>query len=330
MKLKVLFLSVAALFVLSAVVVPPASAQVVVNDTIWLDTRVSNGNTHGAGPVYTLNELQGLYTVTVQGTFSFWHGSEWAGDGCGAPESEPMYPSPGGDNEEVGADAAYAFAAPPGYSCTEYPAPLVSGLYPNGARVQFSVDGGSNWSHHDPDAPGYQSTHKYVYTMVGTGSFGIRLLDYPISDNYGQLQVTLHRWEQQVTGGGKINVDGSRKPHWTLAGTVGSDPNNPLAGQFQIVDHVAGVSCHFNDFSNLAFSGKIEDPTTVSPPSLYSIAEFDATGTCTDGSTPNIHVMITDNPEPQADYVQVTSSDSPISIGPAELDGGNFQVYVQP
>ena len=327
MKLEIKkIVSVATLFVLSLGIVPLASAQVI-NATIWLDTY-ENASDNLAGPVYTSDVLQGLYSVTVRGTFSFWSASGWQNDGCGSPEVSPIYQSPATANGRVGADVDTAFAAIPGhYTCGLLPAHLVSGLYSYaGTQVEFSLDGGSNWAHMEPVGPG-DETHEYVYSLTGTGSpFGIRLRDSNTTDNYGKLSVEANRCGQQVTGGGKINRPDAKKPEWTFAGTVGYCKDSaPLAGQFQMVDHVGGISCHFDTFSNLAFSGS----ATASPPSLYNVATFKASGLCNDGSTPNVTVQIVDNAEPGAGVDQVSvSGDIEIALG--AIDGGNFQVYVQP
>ncbi|MFN2467071.1 MAG: hypothetical protein ABR521_02915 [Gaiellaceae bacterium] len=122
------------------------------------------------------------YTVGVHGTFSRYSPAWTQGGTCGAPEIAPIYPSPGVANGPVGFDSDRAFAEP--QSC--------SGTYPKHAStIEFSLDGGSSWSHVEPVAAGDEA-HEWIYSLTGQGSaLRIRMTDCIVcfDDNYGMFRV---------------------------------------------------------------------------------------------------------------------------------------------
>ena len=85
--------------------------------------------------------------------------------------------------------------------------------------------------------------------------------------------VIKHWFANFVTGGGGVNVGaGTKKRNLQNSGIVGKQGLNGVQGSWQAVSQVSGktVSCHFNTFTSLAFSG----PATGSPPSTHSTAMF--------------------------------------------------------
>jgi len=137
--------------------------------------------------------------------------------------------------------------------------------------------------------------------------------------------------ENFCTGGGRIGVGG--KPTHTFGGNFGAnpvpDPAPDFIGQWQIVKHTAPkVSCHFNTFTNLVFSGV---PTT-SPPSNHNICDVDMSGSCNDGNSVSGHLRIEDLGEPGKgiDKISYTATTGPLASfpgNPVVITGGNLQVH---
>lgn len=124
-----------------------------------------------------------------------------------------------------------------------------------------------------------------------------------------------------VTGGGIIKS--GKKVIMNFGGTVGRTDAGEIVGNYHIVDHVARKTCHFKDIDTLVFSGS----TTTSPVSSVNTATFTATGTCNNGDTPSITVVIKDVAEPGrgSDTVNITGS---LSTGGTKIiSGGNIQVH---
>lgn len=151
-------------------------------------------NDGAAGP--TFDELPLVtgrtYQVTVEGTYSVWVNS-WQ-QVCGTPEAVPMYPSPGKYNQQVALDAEIIFAVPRPCSAVGYPVP---GAITN---FQFSLDGGASWSHVSPATSDF-ANHRYTYRVIGQGhTLGLRLLDYPTTDNYGMFKVNIEPLDEDGDG----------------------------------------------------------------------------------------------------------------------------------
>lgn len=124
-----------------------------------------------------------------------------------------------------------------------------------------------------------------------------------------------------VTGGGIIKS--GKKVIMNFGGTVGRTDAGVIVGNYHIVDHVAKKSCHFKDITSLVFSGS----TTTSPVSSLNIATFTANGTCNNGDTPSITVVIKDVAEPGKGSDTVNITGSLTTGGTKVISGGNIQVH---
>lgn len=175
--------------VLSACGAPTAPSGAASIGTFELDLFVADGSTASAtGPVL---EDGVAYQVEVQGTYSIWGSTLWSAGSCGgAPEDEPMFPSPGGANGTVGVDAGFYFAVPDGSALCSGPVPRASN------SLDFSVDGGATYA--DPEPIGAPTApdpdHTYRFALVGQGlPVQVKREDSPSDDNYGRLQLEVFR-----------------------------------------------------------------------------------------------------------------------------------------
>ncbi|HEY4493280.1 MAG TPA: hypothetical protein VJB98_01535 [Candidatus Paceibacterota bacterium] len=118
-----------------------------------------------------------------------------------------------------------------------------------------------------------------------------------------------------VNGGGNI-YDTRGKKIWTFGSEVRVDSDGVLSGgHFTLQNHQSKLTCHFMDISNLVIA-----TTTTS-----DVADFDATGECSDNTTKTVHITIEDMGEPGAKVDRITITGD-LSFGPRVIDGGNFQV----
>ena len=115
-----------------------------------------------------------------------------------------------------------------------------------------------------------------------------------------------------ITGGGNI-YDTKGKKTWTFGSDVGvMSVSGDEVGQFTLQRHMGGkLTCQFTTISNIIVTD--------------NVGEYDASGTCSDGSTPTIHVVIEDNGEPGAGVDMIAVTGGP-TFEPRTIDGGNFQV----
>jgi hypothetical protein len=158
-----------------------SKTSALVSETFFLDTY-EEANDGAAGPVFSKVSLDAgrPYRITLHGTFSIW--SNWAST-CGSPEPLPIYPSPETSNGYAVFDAQFQFASP-GPSCTaEFPS--------SHTGIQFNLTGGADWAPAPADAS-VSADHHYTYIMMGQGaSLGVRFIDYPTTDNYGRIRITV-------------------------------------------------------------------------------------------------------------------------------------------
>lgn len=182
-----------------------------------------------AGPVVTTQSLISgrEFLVTIEGTFSRYPASLWDSPPnvqCGAPETQPIIPSPGMNNNLVSDDADFRFAAAlqPGGNCMTLE---TSGLPSHPQRLQFDLGAGVGFTHYEPQGgvpPGAPPQHKYSYVFPGNGHrFAVRYLDQVTSDNYGQLRITVAEVTQTDAGGG------ARMPDPVAEITAFPNPFNP-------------------------------------------------------------------------------------------------------
>jgi len=134
-----------------------------------------------------------------------------------------------------------------------------------------------------------------------------------------------------VTGGGGVNVgSGAKKKNLHGSGIVGKAGLAGIQGDWEAVSQLGTktVSCHFNTFTSLAFSG----PPATSPPSSHNTAMFTTgPGKCNDGTSPILTVTIMDlgegNKVPR-DTLKIVSTDSRFDTGGTlTLVTGNYQVH---
>ena len=185
--------------VLAAVVIatacsPAATPEVLTEiSVVELDLASSDGLGYpeATGPIL---EDGVRYVFDAQGTYSIWT-SEWSGGTCkGTSESEPMFPSPGGANGQVGLDPEFWFAIPNGSSLC-----FQSGfVVPNHTGgIEMSFDGGVTYDDMDPidgrpEAP--SADHGYRYEVIGEGeAFRVRREDAATADDYGVIRFTIYR-----------------------------------------------------------------------------------------------------------------------------------------
>lgn len=180
---------------LAAGVVLAGGADASAGETLFLDTyKPGTGNV--AGPVTTQDPLtaQGLYFVSIDGTFSYANAYNSNRVICGTSEPAPMYPSPGTINGPVIADAETVFGfpvTPPFNTCESSGREL-----PYHERALQADLGDGVFKHLEPvDGPYSEprADHTYRYVVQGTGtavSFSWRLRN-STRDNYGQLRIVL-------------------------------------------------------------------------------------------------------------------------------------------
>ena len=159
------------------------------SECIYLDTYDPNNTPPGDLIAHTTTTLQSgvPYLVTVKGTYAVWPLSWWIGNGQGAVEPAPEFPSPGGANGRVVADFEYLF----GWYA---PTPVLS--LPMHLPFQgVSVDGGVTYNDLTPLAGQiYNPNHVYQYVIVGQGSQAFfKKHDYPTNDNYGQFKICVQK-----------------------------------------------------------------------------------------------------------------------------------------
>jgi len=167
---------------------PPA-----MNEVFWID---SYSTSMDMGVVETSATVlkEGIeYTVTVEGTFSFWAPEQWNYGYSGTPEPEPIYPSPDTINGQVGVDSEFTFAIPNGRS-------LVGESRQNTEAMPwllFSVTGDTFETFFDPVPveSGMTPGHLYTYKVVGAG-LPLHVLimddfDRKLPNNYGRLRVEI-------------------------------------------------------------------------------------------------------------------------------------------
>ncbi|OJH35945.1 hypothetical protein [Cystobacter ferrugineus] len=146
-------------------------------EELWLDTR-------SAAPVPSQMVLKKgkLYRVTMQGTYNVWANNIVPGDKSGQPEPAPMFPSPRGSTRNVGADPEFVFAG------VKSPNSAPQRFSP----IQVSLDGGKTWKHPASTAPFNATDHRYTYELMGDdNALQVRIVDNPISDNFGRVQLFL-------------------------------------------------------------------------------------------------------------------------------------------
>lgn len=164
------------------------------SESLALDTY-SPLHTGAAGPVSSQGSLQSnaLYVVRVQGTFSAYLPSLWAGSGepaavpCGTPESAPLFASPAGPmTGPVGQDAETIYAAIEKYGCRN--------AYPR-HYTNFQMNLGSGFAHYEPFGGAVSSPsadHTYTYVVTGQGSpIEFEQIDSNTTDNYGQYRISI-------------------------------------------------------------------------------------------------------------------------------------------
>ncbi len=157
-----------------------------------------------------------------------------------------------------------------------------------------------------------------------------------LRDSGGELEVptntVIKNWFANfVTGGGGVNVgSGLKKKNLQNSGIVGKAGLAGIQGDWQSVSQIGGktVACHFNTFTNLAFSG----PAAKSPPSTHNTVTFTTgPGKCNDGSNTSLTVTIVDNGEGKKappDTINVTSNNPSFATGGTlPLVTGNYQVH---
>jgi hypothetical protein len=136
-----------------------------------------------------------------------------------------------------------------------------------------------------------------------------------------------------VTGGGGANtvsVNVNKKKTLQFAGTVGIHNNSAaFVGQWQEVSWVSGktVSCHWNTFTSVVFSGP---PISGSPGSTHNTVTFTTgTTTCTDGTQQSETVSITDTGKSKTkDSINVSSGNPDLGTGgQLKISTGNFTIH---
>jgi hypothetical protein len=151
-------------------------------EELWLESQ-------SGAPVLSQMVLQKgkPYRITMKGTYAVWSTYAPLGTKSGKPEATPMFPSPKGANQEVGADPEFIFAWAKASSLEKSAEPAPRRNY----TIEVSVDGGKTWKH--PSTPeAFNAAHQYTYELAGDGStLQVRLRDNPYSDNSGRVQIFL-------------------------------------------------------------------------------------------------------------------------------------------
>jgi hypothetical protein len=155
------------------------------SETLAIDSRFGSASTSEILPEGE------WFRVTVSGTYSAWFAWQWSSP-CGAPEPQPMIPSPGIQNGPVGTDAEVWFAAAycdPGDTlcCCNVPCPR--------HHPYFQMNTAGEWLHVEPRGGPYATPlpgHTYEYTIQGRGQrASFRIYDSQYVDNYGVVLVTV-------------------------------------------------------------------------------------------------------------------------------------------
>jgi hypothetical protein len=210
---RLLGMAFVCLFAGSIVAVPVAQAD----QTVLLDTHVQ-GSPGAAGPVSTstpLSDGENYYAI-VSGTMSIWGYAQWtlAGSVCGASEEQPLFPSPGTVNGQVGWDAETVFAVPPSvsfynFSCATTKIPFLSTVHSPGG---FQISVGGEFAHMAPvggERSTPTATHTYTYALTGAGEpASFRFVDDPVTDDYGMFEIKVLTAAECTA----INCEGSAAP----------------------------------------------------------------------------------------------------------------------
>jgi PKD repeat protein len=185
-----------------------------------------------AGPVFTDPLEPGVkYIITVEGTLSIWSRTSWDNVCVGTPEDNPIFPSPSTLNGKVGLDAAYIWSFPsssPSLCPGGVPAIQVPSQH---ARFEISLDGGTTWASLTPMETSFNEDHIYNYEVMSPDepvSFGFRIPDSPLVDNYGQLKITVARANQPPVakpGGPYYGYEGAPV---SFDGSLSSDPDGDV------------------------------------------------------------------------------------------------------
>jgi hypothetical protein len=123
--------------------------------------------------------------VKVRGSSSAWSVEEWDDVRMGAPDPQPLYPSPGTVNGPVGIDAAFVFAYGPSWEAAfgSSPTPI------KWNKLQFSVDGGDTFTAPESKMFNSDKRHRYTYKITGAGQLLRVMFADLAADNYGRYRV---------------------------------------------------------------------------------------------------------------------------------------------
>lgn len=182
----------------------------------------------------------------------------------------------------------------------------------DGSTIEFYADYTAS-----ADAVVPQTTMHVVGTIAPDGT-----MSGTWSDNYqGGLRTgtwtstsgmasIIETYESAISGGGHIQ-DSKGKKIWTLSNDVGfMSPSGDEVGHLTLQRHIGGkLTCQFDTITNITVSG--------------NTGEYNATGSCSNGTTPTVHVVIEDNGEPGAHVDMISVSGF---IDWQDIDGGNLQV----
>ncbi len=184
--------------------------------------------------------------------------------------------------------------------------------------VLFDIDG-PNSSESDTVSTDGTGVASLTYTGANPGTDTITACvdvndDGSCSGETSAVSATKYWLKYYFTGGG--NVKDGKTLKWTFGGNVGWDENGLPVGQFQIVDHVNKVVCHFNSISSLAFP---ESDTAL----------FIASGKCNQEPVENMTFTVEDNAEPGAgvDEIDIPDFSGGSTVFSATITGGNFQIH---
>ena len=167
------------------------------SECFYLDTYDPNNTLPGDLIAHSTVVLQqgAMYLVTIQGTYSVWPLSQWTGNGGGATEVAPQYPTLGITNGPVVADWEWLFGW---YEPTALNLPLPLPFQ------GISTDGGVTYTQPIPLAgSAYVSNHIYQYVIVGQNARAFfKKHDTPTNDNYGRFKICI----QMLTPCGSITL----------------------------------------------------------------------------------------------------------------------------
>lgn len=170
---------------LAAVFLTGASAATA--SAVDLDLRGPAGSLF-VGPVTTGVVPDGARQVAiVQGTMSLWSVDNWSSSRnavCGAPESAPLFATPGVLNGPAGVDAETRFGPLAIKSKSDCAKEL-------GRPSNFVISTGGAYAHPAPLSGSTPANHTYLYPLVGSGqAANYRFYDPAASDNYGVFHIT--------------------------------------------------------------------------------------------------------------------------------------------